>query len=128
MLQNKYFQPFQSGKGFPLLRASNLRDPPTNSTWWLYHIAYGGEVSLKQFKLQVLLHFHYMLLGIALPSLESIYTDCVCVRPLPLNYYHLHITITPPPFTKNRSKLSFLSQAIKPLKAEESVCILFALF
>lgn len=82
MLQNKYFQPFQSAKGFPLLRASNLRDPLTNSTWWLYHIAYGGEVSLKQFKLQVLLHFHYMLLGIALPSLESIYTDCVCVSSL----------------------------------------------
>lgn len=50
------------------------------------------------------------------------------MRPLPLNYYHLHSTITPPPFTKNRSKLSFLSQAIKPLKVEESVCILFALF
>lgn len=111
----------------------NLRDPLTNSTWWLYHIAYGGEVSLKQFKLQVLLHFHYMLLGIALPSLESIYTNCVCVssltitlwvmRPLPLNYYHLHITITPPPLSQKIGLNCLFCLKPSNLWKQKKVCV-----
>lgn len=80
-----------------------------------------------------IVHFHYMLLGIALPSLESIYTDCVCVssltitlwvmRPLPLNYYHLHSTITPPPLSQKIGLNCLFCLKPSNLWKQKKVCV-----